>query len=942
MSNTRQLPAFILMVAFLLAGCGLLPDATEKTLQFTSNGSSAYGKWNADFVVNAANWRAGLPLQIEARVQIADDVFTGFAERNLKPDGAVLLVTAERTFDADGILRLPSDEKMSTLLTPTGLAIEGGVQGAVTKRFGYGFRTPVDELVTQPLASAIKTATGRQFTFNINTKLPDDLPPGIYRLRFDYGVSANKRLYSLNDTGFARRGFLKPPCASESYSPPILASGKHVSGRMVEAGKIKPRLPWVLLDGYNSNGYRGAVAQEDSHRFALSNRNLIPDEIILPRFDENNPKNVLAYNLEPRFPTDTIDDEQNIPWNYEKGELAISITGPDGKTVDLGRAPFVGKAGRWLTTKNPKFTQWRPPQYGQYTVRATGWTQDIWGNRYEGGGTYQFWIAKRMTLATATFQAQAYPVGNRYGRDMGFSPAVPADVSVSASLLVNSDPNKVRTISYSGKATAGGVFGAAQGMKPLLFDAPGEYTATVLAKHTDADGHLWVSSMRHAGVIYPTDSAIVAHGKKLKVGKELLDRGNSNTEGWAEVGTEVRKLEHIDFPYNAGDVLLIASEQEGANKIEPTLTWASKTDPNAYDPKIQPIGGTNVQLKTSNGYSPHLFPEYITDWQYYYSGAPRPGFMGRFLVGENGVRAPYWPTSLSNFGGQINATSNGDMPGDIYRLLGGVVIRNKGQSPQYAGYMANAFIIAKGSKNNRVIAPGAEDLQGPNGEKARIFLAMNARPGMVYETGSAFVPAFQIDPMLPVAMKFALIYPDGRQVVTEGLGDASGSFAGKERWVLDQPGLYRYTVSGDWQGHKAVVPGLPLEGGEFYVIDKEKPAGAQGMTFKLPPISKFDPAKGVKFIGYSSAQSVRYAAIMPGMVLAQGSLPVKDGKFEYAFDPAAFNQKAATYETSNARSGKPEIGDVVHLTFFSEESVPVKYHSFVRLIVRGNTVHYTR
>jgi hypothetical protein len=44
-------------------------------------------------------------------------------------DSLIVLVTAERSFDADGWLRLPSDEKMSTLLTPTGLGIKGGIQG---------------------------------------------------------------------------------------------------------------------------------------------------------------------------------------------------------------------------------------------------------------------------------------------------------------------------------------------------------------------------------------------------------------------------------------------------------------------------------------------------------------------------------------------------------------------------------------------------------------------------------------------------------------------------------------------------------------------------------------------------------------------------------------------------------------------------------------------
>jgi hypothetical protein len=924
------------------SGANKSASLSSDKLDFSDHGTTSYGEWSAEVTTMPAQWSPSAPLKIQATLRISDSYFNELATKNIKPDNFMMLVTAERTFDADGVLRLPSDERMSTLLTPTGLPIEGGVQGAVTKRFGYGFRTPVDELVTVPMTATQKIENARQITFNISTKLPNDLPPGIYRLRLDYGATVKNRQHNLNAEAFARRGFPKGPCDSETYSPPILASAPRVNGEFIDASTIKPHIPWIILGNYNSNGYRGVIAEEDKSRFNLSSRNLIQDDVILPLYDENNPKNVLAYNLEPQFPTDTIFDRQNIPWDYTKGELSIQITQPDGKRVDLGTAPFVGNAGRWHTTRNPKFTQWKPPLYGHYTVQATGWIADKWGNRYEGGGTYKFWIAKRMTLATATFQGQAYPVGNRYGRDIGFAPAVPADVEVTATLYVNSDPKNVKTITYSGKASAGGVYGAAQGMKPLNFDAPGEYIAQVLAKYTDADGHLWVESMRHAGVIYPEDTPIVAHGKKLQVKNTLVDRGDTNLEGWHDLKTDEMQLQHINFPFNAGDVLLIASEQEGANKIEPVLSWAYKQNPAPYDPRIQGIGLTNVRIQTSNGYSPHLFPEYITDWQYFYASAPRPGFMGRFLIGEDGTRAPYWPTSLTNFGGQINATSNGDSPGEIYRLIGGVVIRNKGQMPLYAGYMANAFIIPKGSNNNRVIAPGSEDIQGPTGEKARVFLAMNARPGMLYDQGTTFAPALQIDPMVPISITFTLNYPDGRQVVAAGVGDATGSFAGKDRWLLDVPGVYRYTIDSDWNGYRALVPGMPKEGGEFYVIETSRPAGAKGLTFNLPPISKFDPTKGTKFTGNSTAKTINYAAVIPGAVIAQGTLPVTNGKFEYTFDPAAIHNIAQTYDTKNNVSGKPELGDVVHFTFFSEETVPAMYHSFVRLIIRGNTVHYTR
>jgi hypothetical protein len=935
-SNTKlNLPSDLITV---------IDKITPADIHYSDSGVNECGEWSADIAVMPAKWNPGQDLKAQATIKISNSNLEKLKDKNINTDGFVMLVTAERTFDADGVLRLPSDEKMSTLFTATGLPIEGGVQGAVTKRFGYGFGTPVDELIKVPLANTQKTEEGVLVTFEVSTKLPEDLPPGLYRLRFDFGVTYNKKLADLNGEAFAKRGFPKGPSKTQSYSPLIEASGKHISGRSVDASTIEPKIPWTILGNYNSNGYRGVVAEEDELSFGISGRNIMQSDVILPLYDEKNPKNKLTYNLEPQFPTDTIDSNQNIPWDFSKGELSIQVTAPDGNTIDLGTAPFVEKKGDFPTTNNTNFTKWKPQMYGEYTVKATGWLEDIYGKRYKGGGTYKFWIAKRMTLATATFQGQAYSVGSRYGRDIGFSPALPADVQVTASLYVNSDRNKVKTVSCSGKATAGGVFGAAQGMKPLIFDEPGEYIAKVFAKYTDAEGHLWVESMHHAGVIYPEDTSIAAHGKMVQVNNKLVERGDTKLEGFKDPESGETVLQHVNFPYNYGDVLLIASDGQGANKIEPVLTWSSKENVEPYSSKIQGIGLTNVKIQTSNGYSPHLFPEYITDWMYYYAGAPRPGFMGRFLVGEDGTRAPYWPTSNTNFGGQINSSSNGDSPGDIYRLLGGVVIRKKDQAPLYAGYMANAFILPKGSQDNRVIAPGSEEILGSTGQKSRIFLAMNARPGMVYEVGTTFVPAFQIDPILPVNMKFTLFYPDGRQVVTSGIGDSSGAFAGKERWVLDVPGVYKYTVDGDWNGYKAIVPGMPKDGGEFYVQEKEKPEGATGIIFNLPTISKFDAEKGTKFQGNSTAKEIRFAAIIPGAVLMQGTLPVTDGKFEFKFDPAELNKLAQTYDVRNTNSGKAELGDVVHLTFFSEEktSADVSYHSFVRLIIRGNTVNYAR
>ena len=141
-----------------------------------------------------------------------------------------------------------------------------------------------------------------------------------------------------------------------------------------------------------------------------------------------------------------------------------------------------------------------------------------------------------------------------------------------------------------------------------------------------------------------------------------------------------------------------------------------------HDPNIQGIGRTNIVTKTSNNLSPEMFPEFITNLQYFYGAGAQPGFNARFIVAYDYTRAPYWPTSNTNFGGQYGASNNGDIAGTIYRLLGGVVLRNKDQTPNYAGYQATAFILPKGTNNNRIIGPGDENLPSPDNKSARFFL----------------------------------------------------------------------------------------------------------------------------------------------------------------------------------------------------------------------------
>ena len=140
------------------------------------------------------------------------------------------------------------------------------------------------------------------------------------------------------------------------------------------------------------------------------------------------------------------------------------------------------------------------------------------------------------------------------------------------------------------------------------------------------------------------------------------------------------------------------------------------------------------------------------------------------------------------------------------------------------------------------------------------------------------------------------------------------------------------------------MPGLPEDGGHLYVIEKTRPADGLGLRLALPDNSLFPPDAGILITGFSTAEEVYYAAVMPGAVIDQGTLPVHESRFAYALNPTSFYRKTPTYDIYNLVTGRTEIKDVIHLTFFSREKTPfrIPYHSFCRLIIRGNRLIYAR
>ena len=134
------------------------------------------------------------------------------------------------------------------------------------------------------------------------------------------------------------------------------------------------------------------------------------------------------------------------------------------------------------------------------------------------------------------------------------------------------------------------------------------------------------------------------------------------------------------------------------------------------------------------------------------------------------------------------------------------------------------------------------------------------------------------------------------------------------------------------------MPGLPESGGEFFVYSPTKPAGAAGLRIDGASQRTFSASTGVTIAGSTTAPVVHYTLITPGAVIEQGDLAVQGGKFQYVFDPAAVHQKVPLYDITSITTGKPQIGRVIHLTFFAEERAGgTAFFDVSRVILRGTT-----
>ena len=69
-------------------------------------------------------------------------------------------------------------------------------------------------------------------------------------------------------------------------------------------------------------------------------------------------------------------------------------------------------------------------QYGQHTIAMIGSVDDVWGNRYTGGGTYDLWVARELDMDPGVLPGTPLAVDDHFNPTVQLYPRVPAEVEL--------------------------------------------------------------------------------------------------------------------------------------------------------------------------------------------------------------------------------------------------------------------------------------------------------------------------------------------------------------------------------------------------------------------------------------------------------------------------------------------------------------------------------
>ncbi len=885
----------------------------------------------------------GDPLRVRGTVRVDSPVLQG---------ANALQVTAglrlERLSDTDGANILRYNTFASTFLTPTGLPIEREPRYA---------DAGLDVYRQVPLAKT--TGTQAEANIDLTLPLPSDFPAGYYR-----------PFLNLDFPGMPRE---TPP--SRPVILPDFSTRPHHEARLpiVQVGSpALPRLSWPLLLDTLSNGSRGILAEEDVDRFGTAQRILTPSEtFVIPRLSAASGQ-PLTYRLEPFVPAvggwnAVRIYAPNIPFQFPSGSLTVRLHQPDGTERVLGPAPFVqsrlkglvdeegflldGGGGHigdayQLTTLDPRF-EVTFTQDGLHVITVEGTIDDIWGNTWSGGGTYEVYVGRVLALDTAVLPGTHFEVGDGFNPGLVVSPPMTAEVEVRLQHVPHSDVSQLEEHVIRGRTNRFGYFQPAG--NTVVFDQPGEYRVDITAQGEDAQGQLWMGSRTWGGVVALVNPLIVAHGRR---GIDTQDTIGPQWFTRDQIGIPVGD-NHVPFPFQSGDVqwleeadsaIPLIAFHDPSRQLTELLRQREREDglvpregPGSFVERVV-VGETPLFSSRPDGIDPHLGPSKVDLWGYSYRSVQRPLVRVREEISEDKIPNPYWRFN-DRYANQIGVGKHGDLPGEFKFQYGAAVLHGSALDQAHYAIQGSLFVLVPDDDpdGTRTFPPFQGNGGGPSGgplftlkgEDIDLFIHLTGvRPGSVLEAGNTFALVGAIGPTLPAQVAYTVTAPDGSQRRFSGMANEIGYYyEPDDNFIVDQPGQYtvdlQVTYDGSTSAGQVTAPFpqghvLGTARGRFsvYVVSPHSTPLKVNMPrhdFLTAPSDFTVTASAPTGLTLTEGH---VTALIPGVVLEDGPLTVGSNGLTYDYDPVGLAAGVPILDVE--RFGEPVAADVVTVSLFGE------------------------
>jgi hypothetical protein len=878
---------------------------------------------------------------IEATLRLHSPAITTTTDVNaISVNGPLSLMML---FTQDGQPLAAQNYFQSTMLTPSGFPIQR-------------VERPVEDPGINFSAGNLHYMSGHTIegSFTVSAQVPDDLPPGIYRPV----ICVNATNVPTSTDWLAANVTSYTFYAHEAALPPITVGSVN-----------PPRLIWQLLADDFVQGTRGAGAREDSEIFGLAPQIVSQGApYYTPPVDARTGQTI-TYRLEPFLPMISYTDRRMpaqplIPFDLPGGQLCVEIQRPDGGIRDLGCEAPAQSFNRTKTTRagsdlNSGTVQLEDvyslkaasdrfrvtfDQYGHHVITMTGSADDLWGNSYTGGGTYDLWVAHPLDIDPGVLPGTPLAVGDAFNPGLQFYPRVPADVHLTLTLYPDSDPAQAVVHTLTGQANRFGYF-SHTGSPPSLTQ-PGEYRVDLTAVYTDMSGEMYMGAMTWGGVVMtpPGQADLIAHGRR---GLDSLEHIPSH---WFVASRDLPippgSVSHTFNPYYNGDILwsrmsdgayggdsliLGTSVQDTVGTIEAAiLACANRVEPSLASPGDLSERFSNGEIplfiSTRSG-RPSQFvlgkisgtiPSDVDQIAYSYRSSQRPGVRVREVVAEDGQTGGYWRLDTL-YDDQLGVGVQGDQPNDFKFQYVGAVYRDPDTGHnEYLGQGSGwIFIPDDDPTGSRVMPPfagpgngGWTTEGGPIltllGEDVHIFiLPTGVRPGGVLEAGDMFRFAGHLMPTLNSQVALTVTAPSGTLHIGDGRANHVGYFYDPaDDFTVDEAGLWSVDVRvwhpGLCSGGPTISPYpsgdvLGSEAGRywFYVVPSDGPR--LDVTSPSPGFLSFGNTvtpitiTGSVPTGLSGA-TIDYTISMPGYILEHGQVTPSGSIYQIVFDPVTLHQ----------------------------------------------------